>query len=48
MDNFSDYKHFHSKIIICEVSIVHPFTYGNNLLQGQLVSMIQLLTLLDK
>ena len=34
-DIFSDYEHFHSKIIMCEVCIVHPFTYANNLLQGR-------------
>ena len=46
--NFSAYKHCHFKILMCDVCIVHQFTYANNLLQGRLVSKIQLLTLLHK
>ena len=45
---FSDYKHFHSKIMYVRSVDCSPFTYANNLLQGRLVSKIQLLTLLHK
>ena len=37
---FSDYKHFHSKIMYVRSVHCSPFTYANNLVDGRLVSEI--------